>query len=174
MVISQQVNAEGVLRVNGLEFNWVQPLDFLTERFLGLPGFGFQANVTLVDQKGSGAAPQIALGVAPVTYNITGYYEHGGFTLRGSTVFNRGSQVAGVNQNGIPLAALFSDDYTQYDLSSSLDLDRVFGTKGLPELTVNVLNIFNAEQRSYFQFENATFTSYKPGTTFLVGLRGRF
>ena len=174
VVLQQQVNAEGTLKVNGLEFNWVQPLDFLLGEYLGLNGFGFNANLTLIDQRGKGAAPAVALGVADVAYNVTGYYEGNGLTIRLSTVFNRGSQVSGTNQNGIPLAALFTDDYQQYDLSSSLDLNEVFGTQNLPQLTFDVINITNAEQRTYFQFENAAFTSYKAGTTFLFGLRGRF
>jgi TonB-dependent receptor len=174
VVIQQQVNASGTLIVNGLEFNWVQPLDFLLGKYLGLNGFGFNANLTLIDQHGTGAAPAVALGVSPVTYNITVYYEGHGLTVRASTTFNRGSQTSGTNQNSIPAAALFTTDYQQYDLSSSLDLEKVFGTTGLPQLTFDVVNIFNAEQRSYFQFPNATFTSYKPGTTFFVGLRGRF
>jgi TonB-dependent receptor len=174
VTIQQQVNASGTLKINGLEFNWVQPLDFLLGKYLGLNGFGFNANLTLIDQTGSGAAPAIALGVSPVSYNITAYYEGHGLTVRASTTFNRGSQVSGSNQNSITSAALFTDDYQQYDLSSSLDLDTVFGSKGLPQLTFDVVNIFNAEQRTYFQFPNATYTSYKPGTTFLVGLRGRF
>jgi TonB-dependent receptor len=174
VVINQQINATGTLFVNGLELNWVQPLDFLLGKYLGLNGFGFNANLTLIDQHGTGAAPAIALGVSPVSYNITAYYEGHGLTVRASTTFNRGSQSSGTNQNGIAAAALFTSDYQQYDLSSSLDLGKVFGTSGLPELTFDVVNIFNAEQRSYFQFPNATFTSYKPGTTFFVGLRGRF
>jgi len=36
------------------------------------------------------------------------------------------------------------------------------------------VNIFEAEQRSYFQFENAAFTQYQPGRTVLIGLRGSF
>lgn len=176
VVLNQQVNAEGTLKVNGLEFNWVQPLDFLLDKYLGVKGFGFSANLTLIDQKGSGSAATsaVALGVAPVSYNITGYYENHGVTVRVSTVFNQGAQVSGTNQNGITNAALFSDDYQQWDLSSSLDLTKVFDADWAPELTFDVINIFNAKQRSYFQFENATFTNYKPGTTFLFGVRGRF
>jgi hypothetical protein len=152
----------------------VQPLDFLTERFLGFKGLGFNANLTLVDQKGSGAAPAIALGVAPLTYNVTAYYEGNGVELRLSHTFQKGAQVAGSNQNGIASAALFGNDYRQLDFSSSFDLGTWFDNSHLPELTVDVINITKATQRSYFQFENAAFTSYNPGRTVLVGLRGRF
>jgi TonB-dependent receptor len=174
LTLTQQVNATGSLRVNGLEFNWVQPLDFLIGHYLGLKGFGFSANLTLIDQTGSGAAPAIAVGVAPVTYNVTAYYENHGLSVRLSNTFTRGSQQTPANQNGITAAALFSDDYSQWDLSSSVDLGEIFGNKSLPELTFDAINLTNTEQRTYFQFENATFSSYKPGTTFLVGLRGHF
>jgi len=171
VVLQQQVNAEGRLTVNGLEFNWVQPLDFLLEDVV--PGLGFLANATIIDQKGKGAAPAVAIGVAEYTYNVTGYYEHGGISARISQTFTKGSQTSGLNQNGIPAAALFSDDYRQWDFSSSLDLNEITGSTGLPQLTFDVTNLANAKQRSYFQFENATFTQYTPGRTFMIGLRGR-
>ena len=174
VVLTEQVNASGTLKVNGLEFNWVQPLDFLFGRYLGLRGLGFTANLTLVDQKGTGAAPAVALGVAPVTYNVTAYYENHGVSLRLSTTYTQGNQSSGTNQNGIPAAALFSDDYRQWDFSSSFRLGTIFGSPHLPELTFDVINITKEKQRSYFQFQNATFTEYSPGRTIMVGLRGTF
>ena len=46
--------------------------------------------------------------------------------------------------------------------------------KGLPELTIDVQNVTKAQQRSYFQFQNAAFTLYDPGRVVMIGLRGRF
>jgi len=174
--LSQQVNSPGTLKINGLEFTWVQPLDFVFDRYLGIKGLGFNANLTLVDQHASGSATNsaVALGVAPTTYNATLYYENYGITARLSTTFTQGSQQAGSNQNGIPTAALFSDDYQQWDFSSSFALGDWFGNPALPELTFDVINITKEKQRSYFQFENAAFTSYNAGRTIMVGLRGRF
>ena len=171
VVLQQQVNAEGRLTVNGLEFNWVQPLDFLLEDIV--PGLGFLANATIIDQKGKGAAPAVAIGVAEYTYNASAYYEHGGVSARISQTFTKGSQASGANQNGIGAAALFSDDYRQWDFSSSLDLNEVLEREGLPQLTFDITNLANAKQRTYFQFENATFTQYTPGRIFMIGLRGR-
>jgi TonB-dependent receptor len=174
VVLQQQVNAEGRLTVNGLEFNWVQPLDFLLGN-IGLDGFGFTANYTIIDQKGEGAAPAIAVGVAPETYNATVYYENHGVSARLSTTFAEGSQASGTNQNGIPLAAIWGDDYQQWDFSSSFDFGQMFGlSPWVPQLTVDVINLTNEKQRAYFQFENATFTEYDAGRTVIVGLRGRF
>ncbi len=169
--VTSQVNVPNKLTINGLEFQWVQPLDFLT-RMIGVTGFGFNANATFVDQRSDG--PATAFGVAPFTYNITGYYEKNGVMLRVSTTSREGSQNSGAAQNGIPAAALYGTDYTTYDFSSSFDLDKIFGIAHAPQLTVNVANFTDATLRSYFQFENATFTQYKPGRQFLVGLRGTF
>ncbi len=91
--IQQQINASGALTVNGLEVNWVQPLDFLLGR-IGLDGFGFAANFTLIDQFGRGAAPAVATGVAPHTYNVTAYYEKHGVSARLSTTYQKGSQAS--------------------------------------------------------------------------------
>jgi TonB-dependent receptor len=173
VVLTQQVNASGKLTVTGLEFNWVQPLDFILGG-IGLNGFGFSANATFINQTGKGAAPAVATGVSPFTYNITAYYEKGGISARVSTTYNQGSVASGSNQNGIPLASIYGDDYTQWDFSGSIDLSEVFGGKYLPELTLDVQNIFKEKQRSYFQFPNAAFSYFSPGRQILVGLRGRF
>ncbi|WP_297513239.1 TonB-dependent receptor [uncultured Caulobacter sp.] len=169
--IQSQINVPNKLTINGLEFQWVQPLDFLTSRF-GVEGLGFNANATIVDQTSDG--PAIAYGVAKNTYNLTGYYEHNGVSLRLSHVFRKGSQSSGANQNGIAAAALFADDYQQTDFSSTFDLEKIFGFKNAPQLTFNAINITNEKLRSHFQYDNATFTYYKPGRQYLVGLRMSF
>jgi TonB-dependent receptor len=173
VVLTQQVNASGALTVNGAELNWVQPLDFVLGQF-GLNGFGFTANFTLVDQFGTGAAPAVATGVSPHTYNVTAYYEHGPYMVRISTVYNKGSQASTLNQNGIAAAALFNADYRQWDFSSSLDLSQLFGWSHEVQVTADAQNLFDAKLRSYFQFSNATFTQYSPGRELLLGIRGKF
>ena len=172
--IQQQVNADGKLKVNGLEFQITQPLDFLT-RYIGVEGFGVQGNLTLIDQRGEGqGAPAIALGVAPTTYTLTGYYEGNGLSARLTYTYNEGSQGSGLNQNGLPAAAIFGRSYGQLDFSGNLDLGKILGNDYLPTVVVNVINITKEAQSSYFQFPNATFNEYNPGRTLLVGVRGRF
>ncbi|MGN7160906.1 TonB-dependent receptor [Sphingomonas sp. SAFR-052] len=172
--IQQQVNADGKLKVNGLEFQVTQPLDFLT-RYIGVEGFGVQGNLTLIDQRGEGqGAPAIALGVAPTTYTLTGYYEGNGLSARLTYTYNEGSQGSGLNQNGLPAAAIFGRSYGQLDFSGNLDLGKILGNDYLPTVVVNVINITKEAQSSYFQFPNATFNEYNPGRTLLVGVRGRF
>ncbi|MCU6453737.1 TonB-dependent receptor [Sphingomonas sp. A2-49] len=174
VVIQQQVNSDGKLKVNGLEFQLTQPLDFLTH-YIGVRGFGFQGSLTIIDQKGEGSgAPAVALGVAPTTYTLTGYYEGNGLSARLTYTFNEGSQASGLNQNGIPGAAIFGRDYGQLDFSGNVDLGKVFGKPYLPTVVLNVININKEAQSSYFQYPNATFNQYQPGRTVLVGIRGRF
>ncbi len=100
-------NADGKLKINGMEVGWVQPLD----QFLPMRGFGFSANMTKINQSTSGAGnTSVALGVPKSSYNLTAYYEAKGVMLRVSQTFSKGSQISTPNQNGIPLAALFVDD----------------------------------------------------------------
>jgi outer membrane receptor for ferrienterochelin and colicin len=152
----------------------VQPLDFIFDRFLGIKGLGFNANLTIIDQKGSGAAPALATGVPPYTYNITAYYENHGVSLRLSTTYYDANPSAAAPQNGITLAGLFNDSYQYWDFASIFDLKKIFGVNIPAEVTFDVQNLTNAKQRSYFQFENAPFTYYNAGRTFLVGVRGSF
>ncbi|MDE2498626.1 MAG: TonB-dependent receptor [Alphaproteobacteria bacterium] len=185
VLIQEQVNAGGLLTVNGMEFDYVQPLDFLLADY-GLKGFGVTANVTIVDQKASGAAPPIATGVAPFTYNLTGYYENNGASVRFSYNYTDKEYVSGSNQNGICLpstaaagcptgAYLFAAPHGQLDFSSSYELSKLFGDlPSDPEITFDIQNLNKAKLSSYFQYPAATFTYYNPGSIYLVGIRGTF
>ena len=172
VVLTRPRNAGGLLKIQGTEIGWVQPLD----KILPVKGFGLTANVTFTHQgaTGEGTNGFIALGVPKMTNNLTAYYQYDGYMLRFSRTFSQGSQIANANQNGITLAALFQDPYQQLDMSSSVDLERVLDKKGWPSLTFDVVNLGNSIQRSYFQFSNATFTQYQPGRTYVLGLRAKF
>ena len=173
VVLTRPTNADGYLKIKGLELSWVQPLD----KLLPIRGFGFSANYTRINQSTTGGVNgAVALGVPKSTYNITGYYEDHGFMFRLSQTFQEGSQIATANQNGITAAALFVDDYKQMDLSSSLDLGVFLGkaSNWWPQITFDVINVTKEKQRQYFQFSNATFTQYDPGRTYVVGLRLKF
>jgi TonB-dependent receptor len=187
--VTQPINAPGMENINGLEFGYVQPLDFVLEQY-GLKGFGFTANLTIVDQTSTGAAPTHALGVAPYTYNLTGYYDNDGimvrmnYTFTGRTMQN---DVASLNSalclpntqstvDGCPIGPnQYSLAYGQADLSSSLKLSKIFGElPSDPELTFSVQNVFNAKQVSYFQYQNTNWSYYNKGQTYLFGLHGSF
>jgi outer membrane receptor protein involved in Fe transport len=135
------------------------------------------ANYTNIKQRTSGGvSAAVALGVPEQTYNITAYYEQHGYMIRLSQTYQEGSQVSTANQNGIGAAALFTDDYKQLDLSSSVDLGMVLGKHEpwWPMITFDVINLTKSTQRTYFQFQNATFTQYDPGRTFVLGVRLKF
>ena len=169
--VQSLINVPNKLTINGLEFQLVQPLDFITERF-GVRGFGINANATIIDQSNDG--PAVALGVSKYSYNLTGYYENGGVELRVTQTYRSGSQGSGFNQNGIADAAIYSDPYRQNDFSAIFDLSKILHSDGLPQLTFNVVNFTDSKLRSYYQFENATFNQYKPGVQYFLGVRGSF
>jgi TonB-dependent receptor len=172
VVLTQAVNAPGKLKIRGLELGWVQPLD----KILPIRGFGINETATFITQNAGSQANSgfIALGVPNRTNNFSVYYENHGYMARLSHTFSKGSQSATANQNSITNAALFSDDYKQLDLSSSIDLSEVFDKDNWPTLTFDVVNLHNDSRRSYFQFGNANFSEYSPGRTFSVGLRAKF
>nr|AQQ74538.1 hypothetical protein [uncultured bacterium] len=170
--LNQTVNASGKLTINGLEFNWVQPLDAI-----GLPGLGFTANYTFIDQTGEGAAPAIAIGVPPETYNATLYYENYGVSARVSVTSALGSQGSGPNSNQSQItgAELYGEDYRQVDFSASFDLSDIFGwNEFVPQLTIDGINITEEKRRTNFQFTNAVFSQFDSGRIIMVGLRGSF
>jgi TonB-dependent receptor len=169
--LNQTVNASGKLTINGLEFNWVQPLDFLIE------GIGFTANYTFIDQTGEGAAPAIAIGVPPETYNATLYYENHGVSARVSVTSALGSQASGPNSNQSQItgAELWGVDYRQVDFSASFDLSNMFGwNEFVPQLTIEGINLTEETRRTNFQFTNAMFSEFDSGRVIMVGLRGSF
>lgn len=172
VVMTSQRNAGGELKIKGLELGWVQPLD----KLLPWRGFGFSETLTLIDQKATGEGTQgfVALGVPKKSNNFQLYYENHGFMARLSHTYSQGSQISGLNQNGIAAAALYSDDFKQLDFSSQFDLEKLFDRDGLPTLSFDVVNATDTVRRAYFQFSNATFTSYKPGRTISVGMRMKF
>lgn len=169
VVVTQQVNSPALLKVKGLELTWQQPLTILP-----IPGFGFSANYTFINQKATNNSGFIAVGVPEWTSNVTAYYEQGGFMLRVSRTFSKGAQQTNSPQNGITAAQLYGDDYSQVDIAARVDLHTLLGWKNPLQLTLDVWNATRSKQRSYFQFPNATFTEYTPGATYLLGLRASF
>ncbi len=170
---TQQVNADGKLRIRGYEATWVQPLNFITD------GFGFQVNYTKVSQRpegGTGGQPAVAVGISPVTYNGTLYYDHGPASVRLSYVYNDRQIASGSNQEGITGARFWTDEYDQLDLSASWKFESL---PSEPQITLNVINITGSTQRQTWgndsiQFSNAARTFYDPGYAVLLGIRGTF
>jgi TonB-dependent receptor len=172
VVLTRARNADGDLRIRGLELGWVQPLD----KLLPIRGFGFSETATFINQRasGEGAAGFVALGVPKRTNNLSIYYENYGYMARLAHTFSKGSQNASANQNGITQAALFGNDYKQLDFSSAIDLAEVFDKDNWPTLSFDIVNLNNNSRSGYFQFANAPFTQYSPGRTYSLGLRAKF
>ena len=98
-------------------------------------------------------------------------------SARVSVTSAQGSQGTGPNSNqqGVTGAELFGVDYKQVDFSSSFDFGEMFGwNEFIPQLTIDATNLTGEVRQSYSQFTNATFTEFDSGTTWMVGLRGRF
>jgi TonB-dependent receptor len=173
VTLTEQVNGSGLFKVSGIEADLVQPLDFLLAPY-GVKGLGISANLTIVNTSSSGAASSAASGIAPYTYNVTAYYEHYGLSAHVSYVFNKGTVISQPGQNGITNAALYQDDYGQADASFIYDLNEVFDDlPGDPQLTIDVLNFTDSKLRQYFEYKNATYTLYDPGTTIMFGFRAK-
>lgn len=172
VVMSQERNAGGILRVRGLEIGWVQPLD----KLLPIKGFGFNETATFINQSatGEGTSGFVALNVPKKSNNFGFYYENHGYMARISHQYQQGSQASTANQNGITLASLYGRSYKQADFSSSVDLEKVFDRDGWPTVTFDIVNLNKAKREAYFQYPNAAFSSYDPGRTFQLGVRGKF
>ncbi len=169
---TQQINASGKLRIRGYEATWVQPLNFITD------GLGFQFNYTDVSQRPEGGSgqPAVAVGISPVTYNGTVYYDNGPATVRLSYVYNDKQIASGTNQEGLTGNRFWTDEYDQLDLSASWRFENL---PSKPQLTLNVINITGSTQRQTWgndttQFSNAARTFYDPGYAVLLGVRGTF
>jgi TonB-dependent receptor len=171
---TQQVNASGKLRIRGYEAVWVQPLNFITE------GLGFQANYTDVEQEPEGGTgtgqPAVAVGISPVTYNATLYYDRGPASVRVSFVHNDEQISSGSNQEGLTGARFWTDETNQVDLSASFRFD---GLPSKPQITLNVINITGETQRQTWGSDTAAYSNavrafYDPGYAVLLGIRGTF
>jgi len=170
VLMSQPQNAQGKLRIRGLELGWVQPLD----KFLPIRGFGINETATFINQH-AGSKDVVAQGVPNRTNNFSVYYENYGYMARLSHTFSNGDYpVYGPNANSITGAYQYAADYKQLDFSSSVDLAEVLDRDGWPTVTFDVVNLNNDSRRTYFQYGNATYSEYKPGRTFELGLRFKF
>jgi len=170
VTLSQQQNTSDLLKIHGLELTWSQPLDFLPVK-----GFGFTSNYTRVLQSG-GPSGFIATGVAPWTANFSGYYEVERGSVRISHTYTRGSQQTVSPQNGLNVQAaqLYSNNYSQTDLSSRLEIGDWVGWKPGVSLSFDIWNLSNTKQRRYFQFDAAAYDRYEPGRSYFLGARAKF
>lgn len=159
--LTQPTNLTQLMKLTGEEFMWVQPLDNL------LSGLGFTTNYTHF----SATPAQYAIGIPDYTYNVTAYYEHGGFSAHLSYV--KVSQVV----TGVPLQAnniilnAINAARHQIDLSASYK----FKAYGLDQsITLDATNLDDQGFKSYDTYTNMTTGFQSPGQTIILGWRAQY
>jgi hypothetical protein len=137
---------------------WVQPLDNLVD------GLGYTFNYT---HFGKSTLPNIP----NATYNITAYYEHGGFSTHLSYVYV-GKMLTGYmpSANSIPFNA-YQQDRHQIDLSAAYKF-KAFGID--QSITLDATNLDNQGFRNYLGFKNITYAFNNPGQTVILGWRASY
>ena len=169
--VNQQVNNHDVQTINGMEFTWVQPLDFWLKG-TAFEGFGWTANATFIRVKAPASNPNVVLGVPKFTYNATGYYENYGLSVHMSYTWNDGSAAQRSPQNNLDLVQ-YGAPTGVADLSASYKLAEIFGDLPTsPEVTFNIQNMFKAKQRGYMGGQAGTYSLYAPGSVVIFGVRG--
>ncbi len=170
ITVNTTVNVGQTLHIRGAEVTYVQPLDFLTKRFLwGITGFGFNGNYTHVEQSSDGSAA-VATGIGKNNYTLGGYYENHGVSVHITYTYLDGRIVASAPQNNINLP-LIADPAGQLDLAANYTLpwyNKAF------QVTFNAININNSIQREVFGYENAPYQVYYPGAQYILGFRAHF
>jgi hypothetical protein len=114
------------------------------------------------------------LGIAPKLWNATAYWENDVASVRLSYNWRDGfplSAVGGSFGGGPNFAQTRAVKRGQFDLSASYNLPRVWSE---PQITLNVINITNQEQRLITEFDNMVYETYIPGRTIMLGIRGSF
>jgi TonB-dependent receptor len=159
--LSAPINIAKKVRLSGQEFMWVQPLDNFVD------GLGYTFNYT--NFKFSDV--HILTGIPDHTYNLTGYYEHGGFSAHVSYV-NVGKMTIGTlpSPNSIPYD-WYQKERHQIDLSAAYKF-KAFGFD--QSLTLDATNLDNQGFRSYLGYENVPYQFNNPGQTIILGWRATY
>lgn len=160
LLFNTPVNIEATTYLKGMELLYQQRLDNL------LQGSGVTLNYTRLD-----SGSQVVLGLAKHNLNAVAYYEQERFAMRLSYNYrydyvecerNCGSTSP---QTGFRLAAGYLDFNSSVNFTA-LGQDLT--------LSLEVLNLINEEEYSFYGYENRANTLNKPGRQFILGLRGQF
>ncbi|GAA4217352.1 TonB-dependent receptor [Sphingomonas endophytica] len=172
------VQNAGQLKLRGLEAAYQQNFTFLPKPFDGL---GLTSSFTLIDQQQKGIDYNFVLtngsvvalqSVPKYTYSITGFYEKGPFSLRGS--YNYRSKTGGPQRNTL------NDEISYFAAQGYLDATVAFKINDYIELRVDALNITNENTYTFYQNPSKSVgethrdNSYFNGRTFSFGIRGKF
>lgn len=166
------------LELKGLELAYQQNFTFLPAPFDGL---GITSSFTVIDQKQGAGNYNFVLtngdiitlqSVPDYTYSITGFYEKGPFSLRGSYNYRAKTGGAQVNSG--------NDEINYFAPQGYLDATVSYKINDSVELRVDALNITNENAFNYFENpqepNNKTHrdNSFFNGRTIAIGVRGRF
>lgn len=168
--VQQRENTDLAINLTGYEFQWVQPLDFLFK------GLGFNANVTNIKQTLTGERPPnfnpnaLLAGLAPWTYNLTGYYETKAFQVRLSYVHRDENLDRVCPCDNVPGDQYsIATDYLDAQVSFPLPFYRDAA------FTVQAQNLLQQVQISRFNKQEARpYNGSYAGRNFVVGLRANF
>lgn len=159
----RQPDNSGTGEITGLELGLQQSYE---------SGFGYIANVTLVDSSAEYADTGVDIdftGVSSLSYNLTGFYEQGPLQLR--LAYNYRNEYL-VEPNAIGFGGqLFNDDYSQLDATASYDINENL------TVVVNGVNLTDEDQDVYSQIPGIGrqfLSTSHVGPRVSVGVRGSF
>lgn len=160
LLFNTPVNIEATTYLKGAELLYQQRLDNL------LPGLGATLNYTRLD-----SGSQTILGLAENNYNAVAYYEQDRFAVRLSYNYRDDYVECELNCGSTSPETGFRREAGYLDLSSSVNFDALG-----QELTLSleVLNLTDEEEYSFYGYENRTNTLNKPGRQYILGIRGQF
>jgi len=121
ILVRQAVNTDGTIKVSGFELAVQQKLDFLPYPF---NGFGGVFNYTKINTDESEDG-QTLLRVSPESYNVVGYWENNGFSIRLTYNWRDEQQLSqnivldGTNSGFLGTDARFETDRSRLDLAAT-------------------------------------------------------
>jgi TonB-dependent receptor len=143
-------------------------------------GFGVTGNYTrsnsTSNQKTAFANALPIPGVSKDSFNVTGYYEHAGFSARAayswrSSAVNDslvGSTFSFPDRAGVQqVYGIFAAPYGQVDMQVGYDFSPRFG------VLASINNLTNEKQHTYLQYSNLPFTYNDAGSRYFVGVKAK-
>ncbi|WP_116813531.1 TonB-dependent receptor [Steroidobacter cummioxidans] len=160
LLFNRPVNLDSTTYLKGLELLYQQRLDHL------LQGSGVTVNYTRLDP-----GSQVILGLAKHNLNAVAYYEQERFALRLSYNYRYDYVECERNCSSTSPQTGFRLQAGYLDFNGSVN----FTALGQDlTLSLEVLNLIDEEEYSFYGYENRANTLNKPGRQFILGIRGQF
>lgn len=152
----------------------------LTGQYAFDSGFGLQGNYTRSNSESTQSSSfgnNLPIpGVPKNAFNVTGYFERGGFAARLAYTWRDlsvnsslvGSSFTFQDINGVPKTyTIYAAKYGQLDGQLEYDLSEHFG------VIFQVVNLTDEKQHTYLQWPNQPFTYDDSGRRFFFGFKGK-